>query len=275
MFRGAMLLSLALTVTAGCPPSNLTPSITVTSGPKLLTITGTGFADVPTCANLALEGLPSPSSNVLIGQAQCSGGSFQNYNWQYDYVGDGCTPGDLQNATVFATDTQGSNAGASQSVSLKWGSNCVVTGMCGQTGQPSCQNGICGAEGQPVCAGNTCYGDLHPTFHNGQLVCSWNCGHAQGAPCPTAGLPFCGGSPSTLEQPQDPCEVPLNGSNLNNGGIFTCYDHGMIDTFGNCTCVPNTLNTCPVNNAIPKPPQPNQGLCIQGQFTDSMGKGCA
>jgi hypothetical protein len=51
-----------------------------------------------------------------------------------------------------------------------------------------------------------------------------------------------------------------NPPNLTHGGIFTCYDNGMIDTFGNCTCVPNTLNTCPVSTSIPKPPQANTGL---------------
>jgi hypothetical protein len=292
MERSTVLLVLLVALLVGCPPSTLTPSITVTSNPQLLTISGSGFANVSPCANLALEGLPQPSSNVSIGQAQCSSGSFQNFNWQYSYVGNGCNPSSAQvTATVFATDTQGSNAGASESVSIGWGPNCALAGTCGQIGQSACPGGSCSpgavnsggtcvacgsAEGQPVCAGTPqCTGtDLHPNFQGGRVVCTWNCGHVQGATCPSSGLPFCEALPSTLTQPQSSCEVPLIGSNLSNGGIFTCYDHGMIDTAGTCTCVPNTLNTCPISTSIPKPPAPNQGVCTQGQFKDNNMMGC-
>jgi hypothetical protein len=29
-----------------------------------------------------------------------------------------------------------------------------------------------------------------------------------------------------------------------------------------------------VSTSIPRPPQPNTGLCIQGQFKDLAGSGC-
>ncbi len=275
--KRSLILVLLAGVFVGCPQSNLTPSITVNSSPGILTISGTGFdSTVSSCARLALEGLPQPSSNVAIEVAQCSGGSFQNFNWQYSYVGVGCDPSNPSNArsaTVFATDTQGTNAGASQTVSIPWGPTCALAGTCGAIGQSACPGGTCsaggvnvggvcqacGSEGQPACTGNTCQGDLHPNFQGEQIVCTANCGHTQSGTNPV---------------PQSPCEVPLVPPNLSQGGIFTCYDHAMIDTFGNCTCVPNTLNTCPVSTSIPKPPAPNMGLCIQGQFKDINGNGC-
>lgn len=276
----------------GCPPSTLRPTITVTNSTTahVLTVSGSGFANVATCANLSIQGLPAPSSHVAIGQPQCSNGSFQNYNWQYSYVGDACNPSSAssQTASVFAVDTQGSNAGASQSVSFDWGNTCALAGTCGGASQPACPGGgcssglvnsggicvPCGAEGQPACSGSTpCQTGLHSNFQGGQVVCTWNCGHTQGAPCPS-GTPNCGGLPPVLLQPQSPCVVPLIPPNLGQGGIYTCYYPGMIDSAGTCTCVPNTLNNCPISTSVPKPPAPNSGQCIQGQFKDNQGQGC-
>ncbi len=286
-----LLVSCSLVVMAACPPSTLKPTITVTSNPNTLTISGAGFAAIAQCAQLSIIGLPAPSNHVSIGQPQCSSGGFQNYNWAYQYV-TGCqlsTSPQNVSATVFGVDTQGTNASASAQVSIPWGVNCALVGTCGQIGLPICPDGTCsagvpgndgtcdacGTEGAPICAGTTpCTGDLHPNFQNREVECTWNCGHAQGASCPSA-LPGCGGAPLTLEQPQNACEVPLQPPDLTNGGIYSCYDHAMIPSSGgDCTCVPNNANTCPTSTSIPKPPAPNQGVCVQGQFKDLNGNGC-
>lgn len=235
-------------VLTGCPPSSLKPSIVVNNSldgsSGALSISGQGFdPTVSPCAALSIQGLPWPSSSLAIGKAQCNNGSFA-YNWPYTF--NGCALNQQVSATVFAVDTQGTNAGASQPVSFAWGKGCALPGTCGN-------------EGQPVCAGNTCTGDLHPDFQGGIIVCASDCGHAQG----------------TISQvPQRPCVIPRVPPDLTQGGIYSCYDNGMIDTFGNCLCVPNTLNQCPVSTSIPAPPQANSGLCIQGQFKDLNGNGC-
>lgn len=164
---------------------------------------------------------------------------------------------------------------------------------CGGPGQACCSNGCtggnvcsaanhytcsaCGIEGQAPCAGNVCTGNLHPNFQGGQVVCTAQCGNTQGSPC-TQGTEGCD-SNGVLTIPQNACVQPLVGSDLSNGGIYYCYgqypQNSMIDTFGNCTCVPNTLNTCPISTSVPKPPANNPGLCIQGQFTDISGHGCS
>ena len=121
-------------------------------------------------------------------------------------------------------------------------------------------------EGQAACPGSTCQGtDLHLNFQGGQVACTWLCGHTSGASCPTSGLPFCGGAPPTLEQPQNACVVPLTGKDLTNGGIYACYDGGMIDNTNGCVCGPNTNNTCPDSTSIPTNAQ-NFGLCTVGKF---------
>ena len=124
----------------------------------------------------------------------------------------------------------------------------------------------CGMEGQATCPGSTCQGtDLHLNFQGGQIVCTWMCGHAQGAPCPMSTLPFCSGSPSTLTQLQGECVVPLTGNDLTNGGIYACYDGGMLDNLTDCACTPNTKNRCPDSTSIPTNGQ-NFGTCTLGKF---------
>jgi len=274
MNRRIVLLVVLVSLLTACAQSNLHPTITIISNPNSLNISGQGFDPTANpCAHLSVIGLPSPSNAISIGDVACSNGAFTNFNWQYAYVGTSCTLNQSASATVFAIDTQGTNAGASQTTAFQWGQNCAIAGSCGMIGKPACPGGtcqmsgvnvggscvVCGGEGQPVCSGNTCQGDLHPNFQNGQIACTANCGHTQ-----SNSNPF----------PQAPCVVPLVPPNLIQGGIYTCYDHSMIDQFGNCNCVPNTINTCPVSTSIPKPPQPNTGLCIQGQFKDLNGNGC-
>jgi hypothetical protein len=249
------------------------PSLQVTSNPNFLTISGSSFSNIPNCAHLSMSGLPPPEAVVAIGDPQCNNGSFQNFNWQYSYVG--CSPSTTQSVVVAGIDNQTSTA-ASQTVSIGWGPNCGLSGFCGQIGQAACPSGCvsgvnsggtcvaCGGEGQPVCAGNTCQKgppDLNPNFANGNLVCTTSCGHTQGyTPC-NASMGPCGGAPPTLEIPQSPC-VTKNG-NLND---YICFDGAMIDMFGNCTCVPNTLNSCQVHTSVPKPPANDTGTCSPGQF---------
>jgi hypothetical protein len=112
----AVFLLLLGSLAVACPQSKLTPSITVTSSPTTLTISGTGFANVSSCAHLSLLGTPPLSAHASIGDPPCTGGSFQNYTWVYSHDGDGCPGGGP--AVVIATDPQGSNAGTSQPVSL-------------------------------------------------------------------------------------------------------------------------------------------------------------
>jgi len=252
------------------------PSIQVTSNPNFLTIGGSSFSNIPSCAHLSMSGLPPPEAVVPIGDPQCTNGSFQNFNWQFSYVG--CSPSTTQPVTILGVDNQTSTA-ASQNISIGWGPTCGLSGFCGQIGQAACPSGICvsgvnsggacvacGGEGQPVCVApaTICHKgppDLNPNFQNGELECTATCGHTQGySPC-TPIMGACGGAPSTLETPQNPC-VTKNG-NLND---YTCFDGGMIDMFGNCTCVPNNVNTCQVSTSVPKPPVNDPGTCSPGQF---------
>ncbi len=286
-------IAMVLTVLAltGCPPSPLRPSIKVVSNlgnPNSLTISGSGFANISHCAALSLTGLVNQGQygTVAVGEPGCSGGAFQNFNWPYSLVGPACVPNSTQDAGVLAIDTQLTTAGASAGVTIPWGSNCAIGAACGQNGQPTCPGETCspglvlgsdgrcspcGVEGAPVCAGGACAGtDLHVTFAGGQLVCTWTCGHAPGAACPSPGLPGCSGNPPTLTLPQNACETPVTGSNLSNGGIFSCFDNGMIDT--SCLCVPNNLNTCPVSTSIPKNAD-NYGVCSLGKFAYASTSG--
>jgi hypothetical protein len=220
------------------------PSLQVTTNPTFLTISGSSYSNIANCAHLSISGFPPPQAVVAMGDPQCINGSFQNFNWQYSNLV--CLPSTTQTQSVVVAGVDNSTSTvASQSVSIP----CIA----------------CGGEGLPVCPGNRCQTgppDLNPNFQNGQLVCTATCGHAQGyTPCDSSMGP-CGGSPPTLEVPQSPC-VTKNG-NLND---YTCFDGSMIDTFGTCTCVPNTINSCMVNTSVPNPPANDTGTCTRGQFS--------
>jgi hypothetical protein len=143
--RYITLVLLALLVLSGCPPSPLNPSITVTVGSGALTINGMGFNSTASpCATLSLQGLPQPYSNIGIGQATCTGGTFSPaVVWNYYYVGNNCVFNQSVSATVFAIDTQGTNAGTSKTISLPWGSNCGISTNynCASCNDGSCQCG--------------------------------------------------------------------------------------------------------------------------------------
>jgi hypothetical protein len=140
-------------VLTSCPPSSpLNPSITVIVEPGYLVINGTGFnSTVSDCATLSLQGLPQqPYSNIDIGQATCAGGMFvPPVVWAYYYYGTNstnCVFNQSVPATVFAIDTQGTNAGASKTISLNWGPNCGISEnytvqSCANCNDASCQCG--------------------------------------------------------------------------------------------------------------------------------------
>ncbi len=234
----------------------------------------------PACGGLGQQCCPDPDSN----------------DPAYDYCSDVkalCYPWQGPHGTCEACGGAGQGPCPSSGCASGNVARGGVCEACGGAGQPCCSNGCtggnvcsaaahytctaCGVEGQAPCAGNTCTGNLHPDFEGGHLVCTANCGYTQGAPC-TQGSFGCDKS-GVITLPQNPCVQPLVGQDLSNGGIFYCYgqspNNSMIDTYGNCNCVPNTLNDCPVSTSVPKPPQNNTGLCIQGQFTDIAGKGCS
>lgn len=167
-FRAAAALlgcAMLATLLQGCPPNPLLhPAITVTRAGNVLIVSGTGFAGVPACARLSLQS-PATGSR-LIGTPSCSsGGTFSDFAYPYSYAG--CAnPTSTTSVTVFAVDTQGSNAGTSQTVQIPWGpycslqaANCIGTGA-------ACQ--ACGGEGEPVCSGNSC---VQPA-EEGSPVCS-------------------------------------------------------------------------------------------------------
>jgi hypothetical protein len=62
------------TLLQGCPPNpSLHPSISVTMRGNVLIISGSGFANVPSCAQLSLQS--APTGSILIGFPNCAGGS--------------------------------------------------------------------------------------------------------------------------------------------------------------------------------------------------------
>ncbi|HLW72335.1 MAG TPA: hypothetical protein VKS22_17150 [Candidatus Binataceae bacterium] len=234
-----------------------------------------GPTPVP-CGGLGQDCCPDPDSNDSAYDFCTSVSDTVCYTWQGPHGT--CEPCGAPGQGVCASNHCAAGAVAR-------GGFCLA---CGAPGQPCCSNGCtdasvcsatqgytcaaCGIEGNAPCVGaSPCTDDLHLDFQNGQSVCTFNCGHGPGQPCP-AGSDECG-SQGVIIGPQRPCEQPLNGKDLSGGGLYYCYN-SMIDTFGNCTCVANTISTCPVSTSVPKPPAPNSGLCIQGQFTDISGHGC-
>ncbi len=244
-------------------------------------------------ANNTCVAAPPPPACGGIGQACCPDPDSNDQS--YDYCSDKtavCAPWQGAHGTCNPCGAAGQGICPSTGCSSGTVARNNSCQACGGPGQPCCSNGCtgggacsaalnytctaCGGEGLTPCAGNVCTGNLHPNFQNGQVVCTANCGYTQGAPC-TQGTYGCDKS-GVITLPQSPCVVPLSGTDLSNGGIYDCYGasphNAMIDTYGNCTCVPNTLNTCPVSSSVPKPPANNPGVCMQGQFYDLSQHGC-
>jgi hypothetical protein len=263
-YRRIGLVTLSLVWLAGCcggvgQPACNNPNIVVTPSPGMLSISGSNFSNVSQCAHLSMSGLPpglpAPTGVISIGDPQCNGGAFQNFNWPYSYFN--CTPSTSQSVTVLGVDSQ-TVKGGSQSISIPWGPTCGIVGhtQCGDEGEIPCANG-CNA-GPP---------DLHPDLKDGMLVCTKNCGHTQGySPCTPDmdGCPAQSGT-GTLVAPQRACVTTQN-----NLKIFNCYDHAMIEQgthpATSCFCVPNTLNSCSTNSSLPKDPAPLTGTCVSAQF---------
>lgn len=153
------------------------PSIMVSSSPNTLVISGQNFSNIPNCAKLSLDGLPAPEAVIGIGQPQCIGGNFHNFNWQYSLS---CQPSSSQNVVVVAVD-QSTSTTASQAISLPWGPGCSLFGPGCIVGEQSvslrpsnecndgtCQAGIitnCGNPSQPTCT-NGCanHGGVNPNL---------------------------------------------------------------------------------------------------------------
>jgi hypothetical protein len=148
------------------------PSIEVSSNPNLLTISGQHFSSIPKCAQLSLNGLPAPEAVIGIGEPSCTGGNFQNFNWQYSL---GCLPISSQNAVVVAVD-QSTTTTASQAISIPWGPGCSLFG-------PGC---IVGEQSVSLCPANVCNdgscqaGIITNCANPSQPTCTNGCGNHGG-----------------------------------------------------------------------------------------------
>jgi hypothetical protein len=147
MNRRIIILILLAGLFAGCAQSPLQPSITVTSGSGTLSVHGTGFDPArrpplgPTgarpppapCAYVSLVGMPQPPypSDRAMGQGHCDMNGTFDLEWAYSFVGHNCSANQQVSATVFAIDTHGTNAGASQTITMPWGANCVLASQSG------------------------------------------------------------------------------------------------------------------------------------------------
>jgi hypothetical protein len=130
MNRRIIILILLAGLLAGCAPSPLRPSITVTSGSGTLSVHGTGFSPVSPCAHVTLEGMPQYPLARAIGQGFCDTHRTFDLEWAYSLVGYNCVPNQQVSATVFAIDTQ-AYAGADQTITMPWGSNCALASQTG------------------------------------------------------------------------------------------------------------------------------------------------
>jgi hypothetical protein len=153
----SVLLSVFLLL--GCPPT--TQQITVANNGSSLSVSGVGFSNIPSCAQLALLGLPPPQATVSMGSPSCSGGGFMNFNWQFAAI---TAPGSTQqcqfagqqDAVVTATDQTNSQI-ATAKTSIIWGPNCAL--ICGRILEPAacpagCLEGVSSNPGGPgICCG--------------------------------------------------------------------------------------------------------------------------
>jgi hypothetical protein len=131
MNRRIIILILLVRLLAGCAQSPLRPSITVTSGSGTLSIHGQGFAPISSCAYVSLVGMPPYPSARALGQGHCDMHGNFDLEWGYSLVGHNCAANQQVSATVFAIDTQGTNAGASQTITMPWGSDCALASQTG------------------------------------------------------------------------------------------------------------------------------------------------
>jgi hypothetical protein len=239
-----VVLALAASL-QGCPPNpSLHPSITFTRQDNVLIIGGSGFANVPLCAQLSLLG--DATGQRTIGTPSCSGGSFVDFAYPYSYAG--CVnPGSTTSVTIFATDTQGSNAGASLTVQIPWDTYCSLQAAdCNGSGA-ACQ--ACGGEREPACNG-AC---VQPAA-DGQRVCSTAaCPSCSAGTCPPAVCSFqrqtIGGCSNTypdlhptLSNPNDPNSQLICTANCGHTqGYHPCYPYMDGCNAGAGVTFPNTL----------------------------------
>lgn len=252
----ASYLAANLLLLCGCSPT-LHPAITASvNSVNTMTIKGTGFTNIGTCAHLALL---TPQS-ASIGDATCTSGTF-NTDWSsrsgFNYV-PGCQPTGLQSAVVGAVDITTLDP-AFATTSILWGPNCAIVGTCGKIGQVPCPDpsyacyvdgGVdpstgrcapCGAEGQPLCSNSpACNPGLNPNLSGPGTVCTATCGGYNQSPCITNGT-----QPGVQ--------------------VYTCYNTTL--AYGDCVCVPNTqYNACQVESSG------NSGIC---QTYSASPAGCS
>jgi hypothetical protein len=164
----AVLLTSALI--AGCACGQIgqpaCPIIMVSNIPNRLTINGQHFSNIPNCAQLSLDGLPSPEAAVSIGQPLCSSGNFHNFIWQYSLS---CQPSSSQNVVVVAVD-QSTSTTASQAISLPWGPGCSLFGpacLVGEQSQSWCPSNECNDGSCQAGIITSCANPLQPTCTDG------------------------------------------------------------------------------------------------------------
>ena len=246
----------------GCPPAPPTehPAITVTIGSQVLIISGHGFSPgLGACAHLSMSG--GQSGTQSIGDPSCSGGAFADFAFPYSYAG--CVrPMSTTTVTIIGQDPSNS-AGASQTIQIPWDTNCIVAKAGCLNSGASCI--ACGGEGQAVCSNGGCVTpdcsfaqqqvgvctpaqpDLHQNYQGGQMMCTANCGHAQGYfPCYSYmdGCVYSASYPSTIIAPQVPCTTVPTGGGLTQ---YACYDNAtIVNNDSSCQCLPSA-RPCSVN----------------------------
>jgi len=263
----------------GCGCNGPKPSLTLSTTPSQLVISGSGFTNVGQCAQLSLIGLPTPVI-VPLGNPACSGGAFSNYVWPYKTVGCQAAKTPRQIAVLAVGDLNAIPPVAAVGM-IDWHDSCGLAGYCGEVGQDACPStgcstGVdeggkcvpCGGEGQPVCGGNQCMSGLNPNVTNGVKRCTALCGHTQGWPC-TTGVPNCSGSPPVLTVPQIACITKETGTNGGTVSVYTCFDsrlpaQGTSDP-STCICMPDNVAGCQISTSQGTANAPTTGLCIQAQ----------
>jgi hypothetical protein len=108
-------------------------------------------------------GLPASTGPVWIGDPQCAGGTFQNFEWPYSYFN--CTPSTTQTVFVVGEDAE-TPVVANREISIPWGSACGLSGYtkCGDEGQIPCATGCNAATATTP--------DLHPSSKDGEILCA-------------------------------------------------------------------------------------------------------
>lgn len=227
-----------MAILVSCSPAT-TQKITAINSGGFITVSGSGFSHIKSCAQLSVIGFPPPNAVLGMGKVNnCSAGVFTNFSWRFNQI---TTPGALQGCQITATQQAvvtavdlGNSQTATKTIQVGTGPNCSI--ICGTIGQPACPAGCltgvnnnpgrngtcvpCGGEGQSPCPGNVCATGLHLNG-TGNVVCTANCGNVNQSPCVTSGS--------------------AQGVTF----IYHCYSGSTIEASGGCVCIPDTnSNPC-------------------------------